>query len=91
MISKRQAAWQAFSDCVLEHIKATESGHYGGATIQPLDFLEQWFSPDALAWQSVKYLCRYPKTNNERDLYKASDYICRLWALHRKGAPKPPL
>jgi len=79
MISKRQAAWLGFSNCVMTHIKETEKGHYGGPKIQPLDFLEQWFSMDALAWQVCKYLCRYPVTRNQEDLLKAADYLCRLW------------
>ena len=81
MITKRQATWQAFSDRVVEHIRETEKGHYSGPEIQPLDFLEQWFHPDALAWQVVKYMCRYPRTLNQKDLFKAADYLGRLWNI----------
>jgi len=87
MVSKREAAWQSFSDCMMEHIKETEAGHYGDRPIQPLDFLEQWFPPDALAWQVVKYMCRYPRTRNQKDIYKAAHYLSRLWAIHRCPDP----
>ena len=75
-------AFKRFTEAAAKHVAETDSGHYGGKAIQPLDFMEQYFGDDALAWQVVKYACRYPRTRNEKDLLKAAHYLSRLWVIN---------
>ena len=89
-MGKRVEDWRRFSRIVEQHIEQTERGHYAGGGshgIDVMEFLEGFLGADAtIAWLKdvVKYVCRYPRTDNQIDLFKAAHYLCRIWITNHR-------
>jgi hypothetical protein len=84
-MSKKVEEWRQFADRVQAHISDTEQGHYSHHAIEPLTFMESYLRPDWLCGQVIKYMARYPRTHNDRDLMKAAHYLSRLWMVYHHG------
>jgi len=70
--------------------------HYDRARIQPIDFMEAWFSQPGftgyagfLACAAIKYICRFPfKGTPLEDLKKAQVYLGWLMGDIKKDLTK---
>lgn len=56
--------------------------HYSDFSIEPIDVMRSWLSPEAyrgyLRGCVIKYIARYEKKNGVADLLKAKDYLEEL-------------
>lgn len=80
-MGKRVDDWDNFSFCVRQHIAETENGHYSG-NVDLIEFMDGHFGHHAIyKWigDVIKYVCRFPRTRNHTDLFKAAHYVCRMF------------
>ncbi len=64
----------------LNYIESTQNGHYAqGNGLQTKDYIEALgLAEDAYIFSIIKYVSRFPKTKNHKDLLKAAHYSIML-------------
>lgn len=74
------AEWDKFSSQVKMHIISTKKSHYSNeGHIEPIDLIESLNMRDFAGGSIIKYISRYSKNRNSKDLLKAAHYLSRLW------------
>jgi len=65
-----------------------EQGHYNHGAVQPIDFMESFFTPDEyrgfLKGNVIKYVARYRDKDGAKDLGKALTYLTWLKEFEEK-------
>ena len=77
--------WRKFNARVSLHVVHTTQGHYATGGVEPMDLIEAITQEDFAIGSAIKYLARYKRTKNKRDLYKAAHYLSRIWWLTKEG------
>lgn len=77
---KKQTIESAFIQDFKEHIESTKTNHYSGGKVQVIDLVESLGMLESCAVSNtIKYIARYPKTKNKKDLLKAVHYISMIY------------
>lgn len=64
---------------LLTHINVSNKGHYSHNGFETKDIIEAMgIAEDAYLFAVIKYITRFPKTRNKKDLLKAAHYCLML-------------
>lgn len=63
-----------------EYMETVKTNHYSGGKVQVIDLVEGLGMLEAFAVSNaIKYMARYPKTRNKKDLLKSVHYISMVY------------